>query len=70
MLGQLRNHTDVLTAEVSVEKAKYNLKLQKLVPLPDVDIRLLVQKDYSTPPKVRFHPWLSSQGASAVVGLE
>jgi outer membrane protein, heavy metal efflux system len=55
VLSRLRNHTDVLTAQVSVEKAKYNLKLQKLQPLPDLELRLLVQKDYSTPPNQIAH---------------
>jgi cobalt-zinc-cadmium efflux system outer membrane protein len=55
VLSRLRNHTDVLTAQVSIEKAKYNLKLQKLQPLPDVEVRLLVQKDFSTPPNQISH---------------
>jgi cobalt-zinc-cadmium efflux system outer membrane protein len=55
VLERLRNHTDVLTAVVSIEKAKYNLKSQKLVPLPDFEVRLLVQKDYSTPPNQVAH---------------
>ncbi len=45
-----KNHTDVITAENNVRKAKYNLELARLVPLPDVYTRVLVQKDYSTPP--------------------
>jgi cobalt-zinc-cadmium efflux system outer membrane protein len=55
ILARLRNHTDVLTAQVSIEKAKFNLRLQKLLPLPDVELRLLVQKDYSTPPNQVAH---------------
>jgi cobalt-zinc-cadmium efflux system outer membrane protein len=46
----VKNHTDVITAENNIRKAKYNLDLARLVPLPDVDARVLVQKDYSTPP--------------------
>jgi cobalt-zinc-cadmium efflux system outer membrane protein len=46
----LQNHTDVLTALNSLRKAKFNLELAKVVPLPDVDVHLLVQKDYTTPP--------------------
>jgi cobalt-zinc-cadmium efflux system outer membrane protein len=45
-----RNHTDVITAENNIRKAKCNLELARLVPLPDVDARVLVQKDYTTPP--------------------
>jgi cobalt-zinc-cadmium efflux system outer membrane protein len=55
VLARLSYHTDVLTAQVSIEKAKYNLKLQKLQPLPDVELRVLVQKDYSTPPNQIAH---------------
>jgi cobalt-zinc-cadmium efflux system outer membrane protein len=55
VLAKLQNHTDVLTAQVSIQKAKYNLKSQKLQPLPDVELRLLVQKDYSTPPNQVAH---------------
>jgi cobalt-zinc-cadmium efflux system outer membrane protein len=65
VLARLRNHTDVLTAQISIEKAKYNLKLQKLQPLPDVELRLLVQKDFSTPPNQIAH----SAVFSAVVPL-
>jgi cobalt-zinc-cadmium efflux system outer membrane protein len=50
VLARLRNHTDVLTASVSLQKAKYQLQQAKLQVLPDVDIRVLTQKDYSTPP--------------------
>jgi cobalt-zinc-cadmium efflux system outer membrane protein len=45
-----KNHTDVLTAQNNVRKAGYNLELARVVPLPDVDARLLVQRDYTTPP--------------------
>jgi cobalt-zinc-cadmium efflux system outer membrane protein len=55
VLDRLRNHTDVLTAEVAIQKAKYTLKQQKLVPLPDLDLHLLVQKDYTTPPNQVVH---------------
>jgi cobalt-zinc-cadmium efflux system outer membrane protein len=46
----IKNHTDVIIAENSIRKAKYNLDQARLVPLPDVDARVLVQKDYTTPP--------------------
>ena len=55
LLARLDGHTDVLTALVSLQKAKYILQQAKLVPLPDVDVRLLVQKDYSTPPNQVSH---------------
>jgi cobalt-zinc-cadmium efflux system outer membrane protein len=50
VLAQLSRHTDVLTALNTIQKAKYNLELAKVVPLPDVDVHFLVQKDYTTPP--------------------
>jgi outer membrane protein, heavy metal efflux system len=46
----LVDHTDFLTALNSLQKARYSLELAKLVPVPDVDVRVLVQKDYTTPP--------------------
>jgi cobalt-zinc-cadmium efflux system outer membrane protein len=47
----LRNHTDVLTAMNGIEKARYNLKLAQVTPIPDVDVNMLVFKDYSLAPK-------------------
>lgn len=55
VVARLGNHTDVRTALVNVQKAKYGLQFQKLVPLPDVGARLLVQKDYTTPPNQVAH---------------
>lgn len=55
VMGRLVNNTDVRSAVVSVQKAKYNLRMQKLVPLPDVGVRALVQKDYTTPPNQVAH---------------
>ncbi len=43
-------HTDVLTAKNNIHKAEFNLQLAKVQPIPDVDIHVLVQKDYTTPP--------------------
>ncbi len=50
VVSRLVNHTDVRNALVSVQKAKYGVRSQKLVPLPDIGVRALVQKDYTTPP--------------------
>src|SRR5579875_2155643 len=55
VLARLEYHTDVRSALVSVQKSRYNLRLQKLVPLPDVGVRMLVQKDYTTPPNQVAH---------------
>jgi cobalt-zinc-cadmium efflux system outer membrane protein len=51
----LERHTDVLTALNNIHKADYVLRLAKIQPLPDVDVRLLVQKDYTTPPNYIAH---------------
>jgi cobalt-zinc-cadmium efflux system outer membrane protein len=50
-----QNHTDVLTAYNALFKARFNLELAKVTPLPDVDVRVLVQKDYTTPPNQIVH---------------
>jgi cobalt-zinc-cadmium efflux system outer membrane protein len=50
VVSRLVNHTDVRNSLVSVQKAKYSVRSQKLVPLPDIGVRALVQKDYTTPP--------------------
>jgi cobalt-zinc-cadmium efflux system outer membrane protein len=46
----LENHTDVLTAINSIQKAHYNVALARVTPIPDVTVNFLVQKDYTTPP--------------------
>jgi cobalt-zinc-cadmium efflux system outer membrane protein len=46
----LARHTDVLTARNNIYKAEYLLKLAQVQPIPDVDVHVLVQKDYTTPP--------------------
>jgi cobalt-zinc-cadmium efflux system outer membrane protein len=51
----LRNHTDVLTAQNAIEKARYNLKLAQVTPVPDVDFNVSVLKEYSLPPKQFVH---------------
>jgi cobalt-zinc-cadmium efflux system outer membrane protein len=51
----LANHTDVLTAYNALQKAQYNLQLARVTPLPDVELRILAQKDYTTPPNQIAH---------------
>jgi outer membrane protein, heavy metal efflux system len=51
----LRDHTDVLSAMNSLQKARFNLDLAKLTPVPDVTINLIVQKDTSTFPNQIAH---------------
>jgi cobalt-zinc-cadmium efflux system outer membrane protein len=45
----LAQHTDVITAQNSIMKARYQLELAKVTPLPDFDIHVLLQKDTTTP---------------------
>jgi cobalt-zinc-cadmium efflux system outer membrane protein len=51
----LRNHTDVLTARNTLEKARYSLKLAQVAPFPDVDVNVGFLKDLSVPPKQFTH---------------
>jgi cobalt-zinc-cadmium efflux system outer membrane protein len=48
--ARLVDHTDFLTALNNLQKARYTLELAKLTPVPDVDVHVLIQKDYTTPP--------------------
>jgi cobalt-zinc-cadmium efflux system outer membrane protein len=48
--SRLDRHTDVLTAQNAVQKARYLLALAKVTPLPDVTMNVLIQKDLTTPP--------------------
>jgi cobalt-zinc-cadmium efflux system outer membrane protein len=48
----LREHTDVRTAYNSIAQARFNLRLAKIVPVPDVDLNVLPQKDYTAPPNL------------------
>lgn len=46
----LQNHTDVLIAQNGVLKGRYNLRLAKVTPIPDVNIRAMLQRDFTGPP--------------------
>ncbi|HEY1381056.1 MAG TPA: TolC family protein, partial [Gemmataceae bacterium] len=46
----LAQHTDLLTAANNVIKARYTLRSAQVTPIPDVSLKLVVQKDYTTPP--------------------
>lgn len=46
----LSEHTDVLTAQNGLRKARYNLRLAQVMPIPDVDVRMMLQKDFTGPP--------------------
>jgi cobalt-zinc-cadmium efflux system outer membrane protein len=45
----LANHTDVRTAENAVLKARYNLRLAEVTPIPDVIVGGTLFEDYSPP---------------------
>jgi cobalt-zinc-cadmium efflux system outer membrane protein len=51
----LANHTDVLSAINSIQKARFTLELAKVTPVPDVDLNILAQKDYTAPPNLIVH---------------
>jgi cobalt-zinc-cadmium efflux system outer membrane protein len=46
----MNRHTDVLTAENNIHKADFQLRLARIQVVPDVEVRALLQKDYTTPP--------------------
>jgi cobalt-zinc-cadmium efflux system outer membrane protein len=46
----LHHHTDVLTAENTLVKSQYNLRLARQTTVPDVDVRVLLQKDTTGTP--------------------
>jgi cobalt-zinc-cadmium efflux system outer membrane protein len=58
----LQRHTEVLSAQTSVDKAQVDLRLAQVQNMPDVDLRYMVQKDYTTPPFGTVH--------SVVVGMQ
>ena len=46
----LHAHTDVLSARADIDRDRLGLELQRVTPIPDVNVGLVVQKDYTTPP--------------------
>jgi cobalt-zinc-cadmium efflux system outer membrane protein len=44
------NHTDVATAETALQQGRLNLLLAQVQPIPNVDTKLLLQKDWTGPP--------------------
>jgi cobalt-zinc-cadmium efflux system outer membrane protein len=51
----LRSHTDVLTARNTLERARYGLKLAQVTPLPDIEVRADLWKEFTVPPFNNFH---------------
>lgn len=43
-------HTDLVIAANNVVKSRYQLRLAQITPIPDVALKLVVQKDYTTAP--------------------
>ena len=46
----LVDHTDILTATTSIHQAEFQLKAARLVLIPDVNLRVMVQRDNTGPP--------------------
>lgn len=46
----LTSHTDIRSAEVSLAQAHVQLELERRTPIPDVNLRVMVQKDRTGPP--------------------
>ncbi len=46
----LTRHTDVVTAENGIQKARYDLRLAQVTPVPDPFLHLAVEKDFSMAP--------------------
>ena len=51
----LANHTDVLTARNTLQKARYTLKIAQISPYPDVDFNVAFLKEYALAPKQFVH---------------
>jgi outer membrane protein, heavy metal efflux system len=45
----LNQHTDVLTGLNALKKNRYLLEAAQVQPIPDFDVHVLIQKDYTTP---------------------
>jgi cobalt-zinc-cadmium efflux system outer membrane protein len=46
----LATHSYVVTSQNTLQKARYNLRLAQMTPVPDVTVHLAIQKDFTTPP--------------------
>jgi cobalt-zinc-cadmium efflux system outer membrane protein len=44
----LAHHTDLIIAQTQIDRAGYNLQLQRITPIPDVDVYTAVQYDDTT----------------------
>jgi cobalt-zinc-cadmium efflux system outer membrane protein len=68
----LRNHTDILTAMNTIKGADYSLKLARVIPIPDVEVRGDVFKEHMIQPfqnyfmvslSIPFPIWDQNKGA-------
>ena len=46
----LTNHSDAVAATFGVEKGRHLVRLAEVQPFPDVNVNLVVQRDFTTPP--------------------
>ena len=46
----LAQHSDVIAAQLGVDKARFLLRLAEVQPIPDVLVHVAVQRDFTTPP--------------------
>ncbi len=51
----LRNHTDILTARNGLRRAQYSLKLAQVTVVPDLDVRMTLEKDFALAPFGTYH---------------
>jgi cobalt-zinc-cadmium efflux system outer membrane protein len=51
----LNAHTDLLTARNAEQQARYSLRLAEVTPIPDVNLSVVIQRDYTTPPNNIAH---------------
>jgi cobalt-zinc-cadmium efflux system outer membrane protein len=51
----LRSHTDILTARNGVKRAQYTLKLAQATLVPDLDVRMTLEKDFALAPFGTYH---------------
>jgi cobalt-zinc-cadmium efflux system outer membrane protein len=51
----LSRHTDILAGGNAVQKNRYLLELAQVQPIPDFDVHVLIQKDYTTPSRTMVY---------------
>jgi cobalt-zinc-cadmium efflux system outer membrane protein len=51
----LERHTDVLASMNLIQKSRYLLETAQVQPIPDFDVHVLIQKDYTTPQRMMVY---------------